>query len=102
MKNSSQGPTPAGLRWDPQRAARYEREGLWLNKTIADAFDVALERTPQKLLVISSRARWTYAEVAARVDQLVQGLSNLGVSRGDVISVQLPNWCEFLLIHLAA
>jgi non-ribosomal peptide synthetase component E (peptide arylation enzyme) len=102
MKNSPQGPTPAGLRWDPQRAARYEREGLWLNKTIADAFDVALERTPQKLLVISSRARWTYAEVAARVDQLVQGLSNLGVSRGDVISVQLPNWCEFLLIHLAA
>jgi non-ribosomal peptide synthetase component E (peptide arylation enzyme) len=102
MKNPSQASMFTGLQVDPQRAAQYESEGLWRNTTIVDSFDAALRRAPEKMLVVSGRCRWTYREVADRVGRLAQSLSMLGVGPGDVVSIQLPNWPEFVLVYLAA
>ena len=88
---------------DETRAREYVERGLWLNRTIVDAFDQAVSRYPEKVLVVASRGiRWTYREVAERVEVLAANLARLGVGRGDVISAQLPNWGEFVLVHLAA
>jgi non-ribosomal peptide synthetase component E (peptide arylation enzyme) len=88
---------------DPQRARQYEDEGLWPNRTLADAFDDAVAKSPGKLLVIAAgNVRWTYRTVAEKVDVLARNLAALGIGQGDVISAQMPNWAEFLLVHLAA
>ena len=94
--------TRGGLAVDPQRSTEYESRGLWLNRTLANAFDDVVARTPDKLLVVAGSTRWTYRSVAANVDAIAGNLANSGIGRGDVISVQLPNWAEFLLVHLAA
>jgi non-ribosomal peptide synthetase component E (peptide arylation enzyme) len=94
--------THGGLLVDPKRSAEYESRGLWPNRTLANAFDDVVARTPDKLLVVAGSTRWTYRSVATNVDVIARNMANSGIGRGDVISVQLPNWAEFLLVHLAA
>lgn len=45
---------------------------------------------------------WTYAEIEDLALRVASGLRTLGLVKGDVISVQLPNWQEFLAIYLAS
>lgn len=70
--------------------------------TLHDAFAHACARTPEKTLVVGGETRWSYAEVAEKVDALSRSMTALGIVAGDVISIQLPNWAEFIVIHLAA
>lgn len=56
--------------------------------------------TPGNLAVADSRTGWTYAELDARIDQVVNALSALGLRKGDRIAVLLRNcveWAEILL-----
>ena len=46
--------------------------------------------------------RMTYAEMMDKVDRIANNLAATGIKAGDVISLQLPNWPEFVLVHLAA
>lgn len=87
---------------DEARAQDYVARGLWLGRTLADIFDEHVARRPDKLMCVSRSGRWTYREVAEKVAVLAANFARLGIGHGDVISVQLPNWGEFLLIHLAA
>ena len=82
---------------------RYEEQGLWLNRSIVDDFEQAVKQTPDKPLVVAAGGvRWSYRDVAEKVDALAAHLTALGIGHGDIVSVQLPNWAEFLLIYLAA
>jgi non-ribosomal peptide synthetase component E (peptide arylation enzyme) len=88
---------------DPARAKVYVDQGLWLNRTLMDVFDEHAARTPDKILVVADHGvRWSYRQVAEKVELLARNLGALGIGHGDVISAQLPNWGEFLIIHLAA
>ena len=42
-----------------------------------------------------------YAELAAATERFAARLAGLGVRRGDVVAVQLPNWWELLPLSLA-
>jgi non-ribosomal peptide synthetase component E (peptide arylation enzyme) len=86
-----------------ERQRQIEGGGLWLNRPITDAFDEAVTQTPGKTLVVAAGGvRWTYQFVADQVSVLAQSLADMGLGHGDIISVQLPNWAEFLIIYLAA
>ena len=87
---------------DASRARDYVERGLWLGRTLIDIFDDHVANHPDKLACVSRSGRWTYREVADKVEVLAANFARLGIGHGDVISVQLPNWGEFLLIHLAA
>lgn len=82
--------------------AEYTAAGYWQNKIITDFLDEAVTRTPDKVAAIDPRRQVTYAELAAEVDRAALGFLELGVKPGDVISFQLPNWIEFLVVHFAA
>ena len=82
--------------------AEYTAAGYWQNKIITDFLDEAVTRTPDKVAAIDPRRQVTYAELAAEVDRAALGFLELGVEPGDVISFQLPNWIEFLVVHFAA
>jgi non-ribosomal peptide synthetase component E (peptide arylation enzyme) len=88
---------------DSARSTAYVDQGLWKNRTLIDIFDEHVAKTPDKTLLVAARGiRWTYRQVAERVEVLARNLAALGIGHGDVISAQLPNWGEFLIIHLAA
>jgi cyclohexanecarboxylate-CoA ligase len=51
--------------------------------------------------VVDERGTWTYELVDSLVDELASALQARGVSRGDVVSWQLPNWVEAAVVHMA-
>ena len=80
----------------------YTKAGYWQNRIITDFLDEVVARTPDKTAAIDSRRQVTYGELAAEVERAALGFLELGVEPGDVISFQLPNWIEFLVVHFAA
>jgi acyl-coenzyme A synthetase/AMP-(fatty) acid ligase len=83
-----------------ERAAEYGE--WWSNITLLDAFEKAVQTTPDKVAVVAGRVRATFAELD-QASKIVAGtLHALGLGRGDVISIQLPNWAEFVVLHIAA
>ncbi|MGV3489548.1 MAG: AMP-binding protein [Tuberibacillus sp.] len=77
-------------------------ESVWPNKTILDYLNDAIAKYPNKTAIIDKKSRYTYAELDKLVDRAALGLLELGIEKGDVISMQLPNWNEFIILHFAA
>ena len=85
----------------------YREAGYWLDKAVDQLLNEAITRTPDKISIIADRAdreqafRLTYRELGNLVDRGASSLSRLGVGPRDVVTVQLPNWWEFVVMALA-
>jgi cyclohexanecarboxylate-CoA ligase len=85
----------------------FREAGYWLDKTVDQLLTEAIVRTPEKISIIADRAdreqvvRLTYRELGNLVDRAASSLSRLGVAPRDVVTVQLPNWWEFVVTALA-
>jgi len=90
-----------------ERIEHEKTRGFWPEKTIEDYFRRQLEQTPHAVAIYEHRAdrgdveNITYAELDARVANIAANLARLGVGKGDAVSFQLPNWWEFVAIHMA-
>jgi len=69
--------------------------------TFADALAVWADRQPAKTAVVDANRRLTYAELDAQVDAVAVGLQRRGLGPGDVVSSQLPNAIESMLLCFA-
>jgi non-ribosomal peptide synthetase component E (peptide arylation enzyme) len=56
---------------------------------------------PGRTALVDARGRMTYAALQMQVDQCALGLLGLSIRRGDVVTAQLPNWNEFVVLTLA-
>ncbi|MHB1710737.1 MAG: AMP-binding protein, partial [Acidimicrobiales bacterium] len=79
-----------------------ERREWWPDERLHDALARAVAATPDKVAVVDVKGRLTYAELAESADGCAAGLLGLGVRHGDVVTVQLPNWNEFVVVMLGA
>ena len=90
-----------------ERIAAMAAQGLWADRLITDHLDEIVARHPRRvaLVAVDSAAgesvRLTYGALGRLVDRLAVGLAGLGVGPGDVVSLQLPNWWQFTVLHLA-
>jgi len=62
--------------------------------------DKSADLYPRKEALVDDRVRLTYAELQESVNHLAIGLIDLGLEKGDVVLLQLPNWAEFVLSYL--
>ena len=91
----------------PGRRAASIAAGVWHDRTIDDALRACVSSHPDRTAVVAHEVdsgtehRLTWRELGALVDRLVAGLHGLGVRAGDVVAVQLPNWWQFTVTHLA-
>jgi glutaryl-CoA dehydrogenase/cyclohexanecarboxylate-CoA ligase len=85
-----------------QQIDEYTDQGYWQGRIITDFLDEAAERTPAKLAAVDPRGQVSYAELKQQVDRVALGFLELGIRPGDVISFQIPNWIEWLIVHYAA
>ncbi|WP_454693417.1 AMP-binding protein [Achromobacter aegrifaciens] len=84
-------------------ALRYRQNGWWEDRTLIDYFDGAVARSPSRIAVVSPTGqRTTFAELDQLSRRVAAHFSALGLKAGDVVSIQLPNWTEFAVVHLAA
>ncbi|MBM7518680.1 AMP-binding protein [Nocardioides nitrophenolicus] len=86
----------------PERIARETAAGHWRGRTITDFLDEHAAASPDKVAFVDSRRSITYAELRRLVDRVALGLLERGVGPGDVISFQLPNRIEWVVLHYAA
>jgi len=84
-----------------QRVDELTAAGLWEDVRLGEVVAKTVASTPAKTALIDRRGRLSYGELAALVDDLAVGFLELGVRRGDVVSLQLPNWNEFVALMLA-
>jgi fatty-acyl-CoA synthase len=74
-----------------------------IGETIGAFFDRTVEthRDRDALVVRHQNVRWTWGELARRVDDLAAGLLALGLDRGDRIGIWSPNRYEWTLAQFA-
>ncbi|MFB9269756.1 AMP-binding protein [Bradyrhizobium erythrophlei] len=87
--------------------AGFRQAGYWLDKTVDQLLSEAAAKAPDKVAIVADRAdrdqarRLSYAELEGLADRAASSLLRLGVGRGDVVTVQLPNWWEFVVTAFA-
>lgn len=69
---------------------------------LADVFEAAAARDPERACVVAGERRATYAQVHHEAEAFAGALADLGIEAGDTIAVNLPNWPEWLTTALAA
>src|ERR1051325_6732497 len=83
----------------------YRARGLWGARTFNDVLDDAcLRRWPEHRFTIESRQRpasLTYREMHERGLCLAGALHALGLRKGDVFAMEMPNWMEGCLAYHA-
>jgi acyl-coenzyme A synthetase/AMP-(fatty) acid ligase len=84
----------------------YRRSGAWGTRTFNRILEEACtEKWPDSEFLVASPTRpasATYREMHARGKQLAGALHALGLRKGDVIALEMPNWMEACLTYLAA
>lgn len=89
------------------RGAALRATGFWVDQTMDAFLARQLAADPAKQALVGYRLdrpqprRMTYGELADRVNRAAAALHRMGVRKGDVVSLQLPNWCEFVISVLA-
>jgi len=76
--------------------------GLWRNESLETYLDRWATARPDKAAVVDGQGRYTWAALAGEVERVAHGLRAHGLEEGGVVSCQLPNWNEFVLVFLAA
>jgi cyclohexanecarboxylate-CoA ligase len=89
------------------RGAAMRQAGFWLDQNMDVFLERALQTEPDKEALVAYRVdreqpvRLSYRQLCDRVGRAAASLRAMGVVRGDVVSVQLPNWWEFVVTTLA-
>lgn len=99
------------MQFDPilsqSRIDAMRTAGLWRDRLITDHLDATAAEIPDGVAVtgFNSMTKRTdtlsWRQLRRISDRIALGLSAHGIGKGDVVSFQLPNWWEFVALHLA-
>lgn len=94
------------VRPGPERSAGYRAAGWWRETTFLDDLAAAARDRAEHPAVIAYQGReasktLSYAELAVQVERFAAALAELGVGRGDVVALYLPNRWEITALYLA-
>lgn len=87
--------------FDPVRGAAYRERGYWNDETLTDWLQRNARERPAHVALRTGDATWTYRRLHDEAIAMARGLAGIGVRRGDVVAVQLPNTPQFVLAYLA-
>lgn len=96
-----QGLMHAGDVYSPEQIAAFKRDGLWLDKLLVDHLERNALVRGDKVGVVDHKGRKTWAQVNENANRIAAGLLSLGLTQGDFVGIQLPNWSEFVEVYLA-
>lgn len=85
----------------PDLAVRYRAAGHWRDQTVDHFLERAAARYPDTVAVIDGDRRLTFADVERESLRLAAALYDRGVRPGDVVSFQLPNSADAVVVFHA-
>jgi len=78
------------------------KRGLWNGDTAPGWLRLFARNTPEKPAIIGAASTLSYGNAYVRVERLARAFTALGLRKGDVVAIQLPNIPEFMIVYLAA
>ncbi len=90
------------VRIDPSRAAAWRAQGAWQDRTVSSLARALAVRDPQRITHRGDGREASAGELVAAAERLATSLCARGLRPGDVVSFQLPNWIEAVVVDLAA
>jgi non-ribosomal peptide synthetase component E (peptide arylation enzyme) len=88
-------------RLSPEMIARHTENGWWGTDTFYGLLSARVAKHPEREALVDSRRRVTYRELKDGIDRTAAVLKAHGIGRGDVVTIQLPNWIEFAFVFFA-
>ncbi|MHB1125331.1 MAG: AMP-binding protein [Bacillota bacterium] len=88
-------------RLTPEMQNKYSLSGDWPNLTISDFMEKRLTECPDKVAVADTNHQFTFRQINSLTGNLAASLFNMGIGKGDVVSFQLPNWYQVMVLNLA-
>jgi acyl-CoA synthetase (AMP-forming)/AMP-acid ligase II len=79
----------------------YKKNNKWLDKTLFDSAKQCADRHPDRIAVVDGEIHLSFSQVLENAYRLASTLRSKGLSAGSVVSFQLPNWHEAVVINLA-
>ena len=89
------------LDFDPRIATGYLKRGVWNGDTVTSWLDKWAKETPDAIAIRGPGGDITYAEVHECSRRLANSLLEMGLQKGDVVAIQLPNLPEFMMVYFA-
>jgi non-ribosomal peptide synthetase component E (peptide arylation enzyme) len=85
----------------PELARRYAASGLWMNKTFFAFIEEGAAAHPEREVFADGKRRISYGGLKDEILRCAELYRRIGLKRGDVVTVQLPNWIEFAVAFFA-
>jgi len=85
----------------PELARRYHASGLWTDQTFFEFIEKAAAVYGEREVFADATRRITYAALKDEILRCAELYRRIGIKRGDVVTVQLPNRIEFPVAFFA-
>jgi non-ribosomal peptide synthetase component E (peptide arylation enzyme) len=85
----------------PELAQRWRAAGEWREDSPFAILAAQAGRTPDRVAFIDGQGKITYGELKDKVERCAQFLRSIGIERGDVVTIQLPNRIAFPIVFFA-
>ena len=79
----------------------FRQRGWWRDETLPGWLARNVERHADSTAVETGAGAISYGDLSARVGKMAAALEQIGIGRGDVVAVHLPNIPEFIVAWLA-
>jgi non-ribosomal peptide synthetase component E (peptide arylation enzyme) len=85
----------------PELAQRWRAAREWRNEAPFDILAMQAARHPDRIVFVDGQGHISYGELKDRVERCAAYLSQIGIARGDVVTIQLPNRIAFPIAFFA-
>jgi non-ribosomal peptide synthetase component E (peptide arylation enzyme) len=86
---------------EPELAASYKARGLWTGETFFEVLERKARAHPDREVFADAKGRITYGALKDKVERCAEVLRRIGIGKGDVVTVQLPNRIDFPIVFFA-
>ncbi|MBM3526666.1 MAG: AMP-binding protein [Alphaproteobacteria bacterium] len=86
---------------EPELAQSYKARGLWTGETFFEVLARKAGAHPNREVFADAKGRITYGALKDRVERCAEFLRRIGIGKGDVVTIQLPNRIDFPVVFFA-
>jgi non-ribosomal peptide synthetase component E (peptide arylation enzyme) len=85
----------------PELAQRWRAAGEWREESPFDLLATQAARHPNRIAFVDGQGRISYGELKDKIERCAAYLGQIGIKRGDVVTIQLPNRIIFPIVFFA-
>jgi non-ribosomal peptide synthetase component E (peptide arylation enzyme) len=86
---------------EPELARSYKARGLWSGRTFFDVLEQKAQDHPEREAFADAKGRIAYGDLKDKVERCAEFLRRIGIGKGDVVTVQLPNRIDFPIVFFS-